>query len=551
MTTVADKPTYEELEQRVRELEKADSERRQAQSALRISHERFLSVLNSIDATVYVADMETFEILFMNKYMIESFGRDMTGETCWDAFRKEPGRCPYCTNPQLIDENGNLTGVVVWQDQNPVNGKWYINHDRAIEWIDGRIVRLQIATDITDLKKMEERVRQSQKMESIGNLAGGIAHDFNNILFPIVGMAELLLEDLPPDSPERESVMEIIKAGRRGSELVKQILAFSRRTGQRKIPVRMQQIVKEALVLARSTIPSDIEISRQIQHDCGLVMADPTQVHQIVMNLITNAFHAVEPSGGAIHVELKQVELAGDDAGGSELKPGPYVRLSVSDDGCGIDPEAVDKIFDPYFTTKEQGKGTGLGLSVVYGIVKEHGGGIRVSSRIGKGSAFRVHLPLSEKPAQEQAAEKAEVHPTGDERILLVDDEEAIVRLEARILERLGYRVTVCTGSIEALALCRSDPDAFDLVVTDMTMPGMTGSRMAEEMMAVRPDIPVIVCTGFSERMNKEKAEAMGIKGFLMKPVVKAEMAGTIRSVLDEARSGFRGAKQLPLRFTI
>ena len=386
-------------------------------------------------------------------------------------------------------------------------------------------------------EKLEVRLRQAQKMEAIGALAGGIAHDFNNLLFPIVGMSELLLEDIPSGTPEHENVLEILAAGKRGSELVKQILAFSRQSEDQKIPVRIQQVLKEVIKMVRATIPVNINITHHIKPDCGLVMADPTQVHQIAMNLITNAYHAVDPDNGNISVQLKEAVLESETLVGRDIEAGPYALLTVSDNGCGIAPGNIEKIFDPYFTTKEQGKGTGIGLSTVYGIVKEHGGDIQVYSELGKGTTFTIYLPLMVKVPDSISNNTAESSPSGSERILLVDDEDAIARLEKQILERLGYRVTSRVSSLEALEAFKADPESYDLVITDMSMPNMTGDRLARELVAIRSDVPVIVCTGFSERMNHEKAEAFGIKGFLMKPIVKSEMAHMIRRVLDEAKS--------------
>ena len=402
----------------------------------------------------------------------------------------------------------------------------------------GKTVRTYgVNQDITERKTIEARLLQAQKMESIGNLAGGIAHDFNNILFPIVGLAEMLMEDLPPKSLERESVREIYEAGRRGAELVKQILTFSRQSEQKLLPIYIQKILKEFLQLCTATIPSDIAITSNVQQDCGSVMANPTQMHQIAMNLMTNAYHAIEPDSGEIRVNLQEVILAGEPWPGSTLSPGRYVLLSVGDTGRGIAPADLGRIFEPYFTTKAQGKGTGLGLAVVYGIVKEHGGDIRVASAPGKGSTFQVYLPLLDRPSDFKDEDKAsKACPSGTERILVIDDEGTVAHLQRRMLESLGYRVSIYTDSLEGLNAFRREPERFDLVITDMTMPGMTGDRLAEQLLATRPDVPIILCTGFSERITPEKAEAIGIKGFLMKPVAKVQLAEMVRKVLDSAR---------------
>ena len=405
----------------------------------------------------------------------------------------------------------------------------------------GRPAAIGTILDITKDLEMEKRLAQSQRMEAIGSLAGGIAHDFNNILFPIVGMSEMLLEDLPQGSLEHENAMEIYKAGRRGSDLVKQILAFSRQSEQKKMPIRIQQILKEVMKLSRSTIPADIDVTQDIQNNCGMVQADPTQVHQIAMNLITNAYHAVEPKSGEIDVRLKEVEIESGQLLDSDLLPGRYALLSVSDTGVGIDPTIKQKIFEPYFTTKEQGKGTGLGLAVVYGIVKEHKGDIKVYSELGKGTTFNVYLPAmakDEKPAPAEGNADSEV---GHERILLVDDEGSIAKLEKLILERLGYTVIMRVNSSEALEAFKAKPDSYDLVISDMTMPQMTGDQLAKELISIRADIPIIICTGFSERLNQEKAASIGVKGFLMKPIIKSELAKMVRKILDDAKGSDRG----------
>jgi signal transduction histidine kinase len=385
------------------------------------------------------------------------------------------------------------------------------------------------------LKAMKTRLMQAQKLESIGSLASGIAHDFNNLLFPIVGLSETMLDDFPPGSPQYKDVQQIFKAGKRGRELVQQILSFSRQSRYQLIPVHVQKILKEAFKLCRATIPADIPITRDIQTDCRPVMADPTQIHQIVMNLITNAFHAVEPAGGTISIRLKEIFYSQADASAAhDLASGVYIMLSVSDTGTGIDPAIMDKIFDPYFTTKEKGRGTGLGLATVYGIVKAHGGDIRVDSEVREGSCFHVYLPVLETSDPPETEMQPRPLPTGTEHILLVDDEVSVVHLEKQMLERLGYRTTSFTDSRDALAAFETAPSRFDLVITDMHMPNLTGLQLAEKMIAVKPGLPVILCTGFSERINREKIGVMGIRDLLMKPVGMVDLAHKVREMLDE-----------------
>lgn len=391
---------------------------------------------------------------------------------------------------------------------------------------------LVILRDVTERNIIEEKLRQSQKMEAIGCLAGGIAHDFNNILFPIVGMAELLVEDLPPESSEHENAREILTAGKRAVELVKRILSFSRRAETAMMPVSVPNILSEVLKLCRATIPANIAIEQVIQKDCRDVWADPTQLHQVCLNLITNAYHAIHHDNGVIRIDLREIYL--DQGALHEFPPssGHYLQFTVTDNGAGMGPDVMGRIFEPFYTTKEPGKGTGLGLAVVYGIVRECGGDIRASSEPGKGSVFRILLPLMDARAEPIVLDGGLNVETGTERILLVDDEEAIAKLQFQTLTRLGYTVTVKQNSSEALKAFRDHPEAYDLVITDMTMPGMTGEQLAREILALKPGMPIIVCTGFSENLDPEQAEAMGVKGFLMKPVKKADLARVIRQAL-------------------
>ena len=388
--------------------------------------------------------------------------------------------------------------------------------------------------DITERKQIEAHLQQAQKMESIGTLAGGIAHDFNNILFPILGHTEMLLEDASEDSPLRSSLDGIYTGALRASELVKQILTFSRQENNKLTLMKMQPIIKEVLKLIRSTIPTTIEIKQDISPACDVIKADPTQIHQIVMNLATNAYHSMEDTGGELKVSLNEVELGALDLTNPDMATGVYVCLTVADTGKGMDKNLTDKIFDPFFTTKEKGKGTGMGLSVVHGIVTSMNGAIQVYSEPGKGTVFNVYLPLEKSLLVEhETRSKAEIQ-RGTEQILLVDDEEAILTMEKLMLERLGYQVTSRTSSMEALEAFRDSPDKFNLVITDMAMPNMPGDKLSAELTKIRPDIPVLLCTGFSETMSEEKAASLGINGFLLKPIVMKDLSQKIREVLDK-----------------
>jgi len=387
--------------------------------------------------------------------------------------------------------------------------------------------------DITERKQLQTQLQQALKMEAIGTLAGGIAHDFNNVLYSIIGYTELTMDDVPEGSLARKNLKEVFKGAMRAKDMVQQILAFSRKDDTQKKPIKVQSVVKEALKLLRTSIPSTIEIRQSIDADCGPVLADPTQIHQVIMNFATNAYQAMLEKGGVLELTLMEEEIGSDDSD-FDLDPGTYLKLTVSDTGYGMDNVVMGKIFDPYFTTRGPGEGTGMGLAVVHGIVKSHGGNITVYSELGEGTAFSVYLPLIETRPVEPKVISAELAPTGTERILFVDDEEYIVLMTQQILERLGYQVTSRTSSVEALAAFKAKPNEYDLVITDMTMPNMTGVELVPRLKEIRSDIPIIICTGFSEMIDEDKAKAVGIREYVMKPIVIEEIAKTIRKVLDE-----------------
>ena len=385
----------------------------------------------------------------------------------------------------------------------------------------------------TEKERLETQLRQAHKMESIGTLAGGIAHDFNNILSSVIGYTELTLTDLPHNSMAKNNLEGVLKAGRRAKDLVSQILTFSRQSEQVHVPVQIHLIVKEALKLLRSSLPTTIDMRLNI-HNTGHVLADPTQIHQVIINLCTNAFHAMQDETGVLDITLSPIEInTSNPLKYPDLPPGRYVKLQVSDSGHGMSKPVIHRIFDPYFTTKEKGKGTGLGLAVVHGIVKSHKGSITVNSEIGKGSVFSVYLPVVDQAVLQKKPRERPLLK-GKENILLVDDEQEIVEIEKQMLEYLGYTVTACAGSEKALETFQNCSKAFDMVITDMTMPNMTGDKLAKEIIKIQPDIPVILCTGFNEQVDKKKAENLGIKGFIMKPLSIKDISFAIRDVLDE-----------------
>ena len=378
-----------------------------------------------------------------------------------------------------------------------------------------------------------QHLQRSQRLEAIGALASGIAHDFNNILAVVIGCTELALLRTPRESKSRESLEMVLSAGQRAKDLVKQILAFSRQSEEERRPIQITHTVKEVLRFMRASLPATIAIHEDIDSDSGTILADPVQIDQIIMNLCTNAHHAMSEKGGVLEVKLTSVDL-GPEGGAvhPDLKPGPHVKVSVRDTGCGMDEATMEKIFDPYFTTKAKGVGTGLGLAVVHGLVQSHGGAITVESEPGKGSVFNLYFPSILKEAVEEILIQ-EAMPTGHEHILLVDDEPVLLDMGREMLEYLGYSVETRTSSVDALALFSAHPDRFDLVITDMTMPFMTGDKLAMELMRVRADIPIVVCTGYSEKIKDEKAKAMGIRAIVMKPILMAKMAKAIRDALE------------------
>ncbi len=393
-----------------------------------------------------------------------------------------------------------------------------------------------IERDVTHEAELETQLLQAQKMEAIGTLAGGIAHDFNNILAAIMGYAEMALYDVPEGTQGRRNLEQVLKAGYRGKDLVKQIITFSRRSEQERRPMRVSPIAKETLKLLRASLPATIEIRQNIETQSGMVLADPTQIHQVLMNLCSNAAYAMREKGGVLEIRLSDVDISSDGAVSHlELDPGPYLKLTVNDTGHGMDRATIERIFDPFFTTKKPGEGTGMGLAVVHGIVKSCGGAIVVDSDPGKETTFEVFFPRIEGDSLKEADFAAPM-ATGNERILFVDDEEDLVDMAQQMLERLGYSVVAKTSSLEALEVFKAQPDQFALVITDQTMPHMTGADLAKELMRIRPDIPIILCTGFSEVISAEEAKTLGIREFVMKPFATREIAEITRHVLDGNR---------------
>ncbi|MEN6440400.1 MAG: ATP-binding protein [Syntrophobacter sp.] len=398
-----------------------------------------------------------------------------------------------------------------------------------------------VSRDVSQEERLEKQLRQSQKMEALGTLAGGIAHDFNNILGAIISCTEFALEDAPEGSPTREDLEHVLKASYRGKNLIKQILTFSRRGEQERQPVQIGPLIKECLKFLRASLPASMEIRQNISAESGMILADPTQIHQVIMNLCTNAAHAMRDKGGLLDVSLSEVNVDPSAEYARDGVTGPCMRLAVADTGHGMDQKTLERIFDPFFTTKKRGEGTGLGLSVVHGIVTNHGGGIHVYSEPGRGTTFEVFLPLIERSGELPEARNGTAVPRGTERIMFVDDEEDLVYAGRKVLKRLGYDPVVFQNSMEALEAFRAHPDQFDMIITDQSMPHMTGAELAREALHIRPGIPIILCSGFSpdtgESFARQEAREIGIREVLMKPFGNVELAGVIRTILDEEAS--------------
>ena len=511
------------------------SERKKMEKELRDSEAKYRNMMESFADPLYICSYD-FTVEYMNPPMIRRIGRDASGEKCYSALHGLDSKCDWCIFDQVSEDKTIETSI-----KSPLDGRNYRVSNMPIRNQNGTISKMTIFRDITDYleavsekEKAQKQLIQSQKMESIGNLAGGIAHDFNNILSSVIGFTELALDSVEKDSMIENDLQEVYTAGKRAKELVAQILAFARQSEEELKPIQVDVIVKEVLQFIRSSIPTDIEIKKDIDSD-SLIMGNPTQVHQIMMNLCTNAAHAMEDDGGTLDVTLKDILVEKNVSKNLDLKPGNYIKLTVSDTGTGIPPDIIDSIFEPYFTTKDPGEGTGMGLAMVLGIIESYGGKITVNSTLGKGATFTAYLPITRKRKVQRQYEPEEL-PKGTERILFVDDEEPIAKMGRQGLELLGYQVATRTSSVEALELFKSKPNEFDLVITDMTMPNMTGDKLAMELMKIRPDIPIILCTGYSKKISDDSASEIGIKAFTYKPVVKADLAKTVRKVLDEAK---------------
>lgn len=401
----------------------------------------------------------------------------------------------------------------------------------------GRVIRyFATVKDITNRKEYEKRIQQASKMESIGNLAGGIAHEFNNMLAIIMGNNELIGEEVPPESLAKESTEEIRIAGLRAREVVKQLLTFSRQDNVSQKVLDLKSVVQESMKLIRSTTPTNIKIEQKLSEDTFTILGNGTQINQVLINLCKNAVDALPEIKGVITIELYNETIDTQQVRHQvTLPPGKYSKLIVTDNGTGMEEGVIERVFEPYYTTKAVGAGTGIGLAVVHGIVERHGGEIIVDSKLGQGTSFIIYLPTHE-GLQKHESDEIDIFPVGDECVLYVDDEISIAKLGKRLLEGLGYRTETTTDPNKALDMVKKVPNKFDLLITDMAMPNMTGNQLVIETLKIRQDMPIIICTGDSDKISEKDAVDIGASSFIMKPINKLELAKTVRNVLDDAK---------------
>ncbi|MBP7526876.1 MAG: PAS domain S-box protein [Syntrophorhabdaceae bacterium] len=524
-------------------------ERYEMEAALKRSEEKYRSIFENAVEGIFQTTPDG-RYLSVNPSLAKMYGYDSPEEMIDSVTDIE--RQQYVdledreTLKNLYDTQGFVEGFETQLYRKDGDKVWISMNARAVRGANGEIIYYEGTTeDITRRKKAQEettrlelQLRQSQKMEAIGTLAGGIAHDFNNILSGIMGFTEMVQDDMPPDSRAYHRLGLVLKGAHRGRDLIRQILTFSRQTEYEQKPVALSAIVEEGLKLLRPLLPATTEIRFRSLTDDDTILADSAQIHQVLMNLCTNGTQAMGKKGGVLEISVTGDHFKkGDPLPIPDMKPGHYLALKVRDTGPGMQPEVVERIFDPFFTTKAHGEGTGLGLSVVHGIVKSHGGFIRVESEPEKGSVFHIYLPKIEKREALTVKEELPVKG-GKECILFVDDEDLNVELNSERLTRLGYEVVATTSSLEALEIFKNDPRRFHLVITDYTMPNLTGVELARKLLKVRDDIPIILCTGYNDSISPDRARRAGIREFLLKPQSTRGLDTAIRLILDAKDDG-------------
>lgn len=517
------------------ELRRKVNERNQALEALRKSEEKYRRLFESSKDAIYISTPDG-KFLDINPAGVELLGLNSKEEVLKMNITEELYLDPKTRQrfEEIMVREGHVKdfdAVLKRKDGRVIH---MLETSTAIVNDKGRVIGYRgIMRDISRQKELERQVMQMQKMEAVGTLAGGIAHDFNNILAAILGYAEMAVHDLEGHRSQAD-IYEILKAVHRAKKLIQQILTFCHGTERNRRPLQVQQIIKETIHLLRATLPASITVHQDVQDVGGAIMGDPTQIHQVVMNLCTNAYQAMRATGGDLYVSLSRTAFETEYPTNTRLLPaGEYLVLTVSDTGEGMTSDVVEKIFDPFFTTKSVGEGSGMGLSVVHGIVRSHDGAISVRSQPGEGSTFEVYFPFTH-DAGEDCMELADSSPAGNENILFVDDEQTVVNVGRRILERYGYHVTSKTSGVEALEEFRNDPYRFDIVITDQNMPGKSGVELAGEMMQLRQDVRIVLMTGYSDDVDEHKALELGIKEYIMKPFMGRELGSVIRKVLDK-----------------
>ncbi len=512
------------------------TQQRKIEEQVRNSKEEWEKTFDAMHDIVTIQD-KNMRIVRANKAAYQFFEEakygKLNGKYCYDLFTGKPEPCPGCPITGTLSSMESHSAIMTHENL----GKTFQVSTSVITSEDGELQYLvHVAKDITEQIRLEKELFQAHKMEAIGTLAGGIAHDFNNILSAIIGFSELAKADLPAGSNATKDIDQVLVSSKRAAGLVQQILTFSRKSDHQLEPIAPYLIIREALKMLRSSLPTTIAIQEDIDTECGKIMADPTNIHQIIVNLCTNSLHAMEDEKGVLKVSLQRKDVGAEEITVEKgVSPGPFIVLEVNDTGQGMNKETRDRVFEPYFTTKEVGKGTGLGLAVIHGIVQDYHGFIRVKSELGKGTTFSIHIPaLQQEILTTNETETTEPLPTGTERILVVDDESIIVSMNKTILERLGYKVSATINSLDALEKIRTDPDQFDLIITDQTMPNLTGAELAQEILKIKHTIPIILFTGYSSVLTEEDALVIGIKKYVRKPVNRTILAQLVRQVLDE-----------------